>query len=58
MPDSKKDGSTFSERPAFSSKTVAFLFVRNEAEGSANAAKKLSAFFVSASVGRRGSFQP
>jgi len=55
-PDSKKNGSAFSEQPAFSGETVAFLFVRNEVEGSASTAKKLSAFFVSASVDRRARY--
>jgi hypothetical protein len=57
-PDSRENGSAFSEQPSFSGRTVAFLFVRNEVEGPAGAAEKLSAFFVSASVYRRARSQP
>ena len=49
-PDFRENGSPFSERLSFSSKAVAFLFVRDAVEGPASAAKKLSAFFVSAPV--------
>jgi hypothetical protein len=54
-PDSKKIGSLFSERRAFSGRTVAFMLVWNKVEGPASAAEKLSAFFISAPVYRRAS---
>jgi hypothetical protein len=55
-PDSKKNGSPFSERLSFLGGTVAFPFARDEVEGPASAAKKLSAFFVSASIDRRARY--
>jgi hypothetical protein len=55
-PDSRKNGSAFSEQPSFSGKTVAFPFVRDEVADPASAAKKLSAFFVSALVDRQANY--